>query len=156
MIELSIPSYGTITLEHLVLDLNGTIAVGGEIIEGVAEGIAALAGTLKPVLVTADTRGTADEIGARLGLDVRVIPGTWEAGEKLELVQELGADRVVAVGNGSNDALMFKSAAVGICVIGAEGASRVAVEAADVVVTDIRHALGLLAEPTRLLATLRS
>jgi len=156
MIELSIPSYGDIKLEHLVLDLNGTIAGAGEILEGVAEGITTLAGVLTPILVTADTRGTAAAIGERLGITVRVIPGTWEAGEKLELVQELGADRVVAIGNGSNDALMFKSAGVGICVIGPEGASKVALEAADIVVTDIRHAFALLAEPTRLLATLRS
>lgn len=156
MIELSIPSYGDLKLEHLVLDLNGTIAVGGDILEGVAEGIGALAGVLTPVLVTADTRGTASTLAEELGITVHVIPGTWEAGEKLALVQELGADRVVAVGNGSNDALMFKSAGVGICVIGPEGASKVALESSDIVVTDIRHAFDLLVEPSRLLATLRS
>ncbi len=156
MLELDIPSYGSLRLSYLVIDLNGTIAAGGAVLPSVADGLAALSGTLRPVLVTADTRGTAASLGERLGVEVHVIPGLWEAGEKLELIQGLGADSVVAIGNGSNDALMFKAAAVGICVIGPEGASRAAIEAADVVVTRIGHALGLLADPQRLLATLRS
>ena len=106
--------------------------------------------------MTADTHGTAHALGERLGIDVHVITGSWEAGDKLELVQDLGADAVVAIGNGSNDALMLRSAAVGVCVIGPEGASRATLEAADIVVTDIRDALALLADPRRMLATLRT
>ena len=87
---------------------------------------------------------------------MRVIASGWEAGDKLAIVQELGADSVVAIGNGSNDALVLKASAVGICVIGPEGASRAALEAADVVVPSIQAALKLLAEPRRLMATLRT
>ena len=39
MIQLDIPGYGELRLQHLVLDVNGTIAAGGELVEGVAEGI---------------------------------------------------------------------------------------------------------------------
>ena len=156
MITLEIPSYGSLSLEHLVLDLNGTIAAGGELIDGVAAGIRALEGRIRPVVITADTRGTARAITDRIGVELHVISGEWEAGEKLELVQELGPDRVAVVGNGANDALMMSSAAVGVCVIGPEGASRATLEAADVVVTSIRDALALFAEPERLLATLRT
>lgn len=156
MIALDIPGYGSLELEHLVLDLNGTIAGGGELLDGVAEGVTALEGRMRPVLITADTRGTARGIADRLGVDVHVITGEWEAGDKLELVQTLGPERVAAVGNGANDALMMSSAAVGVCVIGPEGASRATLEAADVVVTSIRDALALFAEPERLLATLRT
>jgi len=156
MIELDIHGFGALSLEHLVLDLNGTIAAGGELIEGVAEGIRALDGRMRPVLVTADTRGTADELAATLGVELHVITGEWEAGDKLALIQELGPDRVAAIGNGANDALMMSSAAVGVCVIGPEGASRATLEAADVVVTSIIDALALFAEPKRLVATLRT
>lgn len=156
VIELDIPGYGELRLHHLVLDVNGTIAAGGGLIDGVAEGIAALDGALRTVAVTADTHGTAHSLGERLGVEVYVITGPWEAGDKLELVQELGADAVVAIGNGSNDALMLRSAAVGVCVIGPEGASRAALEAADIVVNDICDALALLADPRRMLATLRT
>lgn len=156
MIELDIPGYGALTLTHLVLDMNGTIAAGGELIEGVADGLAALGGALRPVAITADTRGTAVALGEALGIDVHVIEGSWEAGEKLAFVQELGAERVVAVGNGANDALMLRASAVGVCVIGPEGAARPALESADVVVTSVGDALALLVEPRRLLATLRT
>lgn len=156
VIQLDIPGYGELRLHHLVLDVNGTIAAGGELIEGVAEGIAALDGALRTVAITADTHGTAHALGKGLGIDVHVITGSWEAGDKLELVQDLGADAVVAIGNGSNDALMLRSAAVGVCVVGPEGASRATLEAADIVVTDIRDALALLADPRRMLATLRT
>jgi P-type E1-E2 ATPase len=156
VIQIDIPGYGELRLRHLVLDLNGTIAAGGGLIEGVAEGIEALNGSLRVVAVTADTHGTAHVLGEHLGIDVHVITGSWEAGDKLELVQDLGADAVVAIGNGSNDALMLRSAAVGVCVIGPEGASRTTLEAADIVVTDIRDALALLTEPRRMVATLRT
>ena len=156
MLELDIPGYGTLALEHLVLDVNGTIAEGGELLPAVAEGLASLAGVLRPVAVTADTHGTATALGERLGIEVRIIASGWEAGDKLAAVQELGADSVVAIGNGANDALVLKACAVGICVIGPEGASRAAVEAADVVVPSIEAALKLLADPRRLMATLRT
>ncbi len=139
-----------------MLDVNGTIAGGGELLPGVAEGLAALAGVLHPVAITADTQGTAKALGERLGIDVHIVASGWEAGDKLALVQELGADSVVAVGNGANDALVLKASAVGICVIGPEGASRAALEAADVIVPSIEVALQLLADPRRLLATLRT
>lgn len=156
MIGLDIPGYGSLALTHLVLDLNGTIAAGGELIEGVAEGLRALAGSLTPVIVTADTRGTARALAEHLGVELHVVAGEWEAGDKLAFIQELGSDAVAAIGNGSNDALMLKASAVGVCVIGPEGASKAALEAADVVVTSVVDAIALFAEPARLLATLRT
>ncbi len=156
MIGLDIPGYGSLALTHLVLDLNGTIAAGGELIEGVAEGLRALEGSLTPVIITADTRGTAGVLAERLGVELHVIAGEWEAGDKLAFIQELGAEAVAAIGNGSNDALMLKSSAVGVCVIGPEGASKATLEAADVVVTSVVDAIALFAEPARLVATLRT
>lgn len=155
MLALDIPGYGALALEHLVLDVNGTLTVGGALLPGAVEALAELRGVLHPVIITADTRGTAAELGEALGVGVRVIAGEWEAGEKLAVVQELGPDRVVAIGNGANDALVLSSCAVGICVVGAEGAARPALESADVVVTSVLDALGLLADRDRLVATLR-
>ncbi len=156
MLGLDIPGYGELTLEHLVLDVNGTIADGGALLPGVAEGIAAIAGVLHVVAITADTHGTAAELREALGIDIRVIGGGWEAGDKLAFVEELGPDGVIAAGNGANDALMLRAAAVGVCVIGPEGASRAALESADLVVRDIRDLFAMLESPRRLLATLRT
>ncbi|MBN1193341.1 MAG: HAD family hydrolase [Coriobacteriia bacterium] len=156
MLELDIPGYGALKLEHLVLDVNGTIAGGGELLPGVAEGLAELSGVMHTVAITADTHGTAAALGEQLGIDVHIIASGWEAGDKLALVQDLGPDSVVATGNGANDALVLRACAVGICVIGPEGAARAAIESADVVVGSIETALGILADPRRLMATLRT
>ena len=156
MLTVEIPGFATLELHTLVLDLNGTIARDGEVIEGVAESVRALAETLRVIAVTADTHGTADALLAPLALDeVRIIPRGRESEAKLDLVDELGSDSVVAIGNGANDALMLRDAALGIAVVGGEGAATVAVHAADVVVGSIDDALGLLLEPRRLIATLR-
>ena len=155
MLELDIPGRGALALEHLVLDVNGTIAFDGVLFDGVGAALQSLRGTLEAVILTADTHGTADELARTLGVQLHVISANDEAGQKAALVRELGPGSVVAVGNGANDVAMLSDAAVGIAVIGAEGASTEALAAADVVVTDVLHALGLLSTPRRLLATLR-
>lgn len=140
-----------------MLDLNGTLGLDGRLLEGVAERLAALQSRLHPVILTADTHGGAAQVRAELGLEVVVLrPGGQEAVQKLEFVRGLEANHVVAVGNGANDILMLKECAVGICVLGPEGAATQALLEADVVVADVRHALDLLLNPKRLVATLRS
>ena len=62
----------------------------------------------------------------------------------------------MAVGNGRNDRLMLKEAALGIALLQAEGAAGEALLAADVVAPDILAALDLLLAPDGLIATLRS
>jgi len=154
-IHLDIPGWESLRLEHLVLDVNGTVALDGEVLPGVAERLAALSASLTIHLVTADTQGRAAEIGAQLGVQlVRIEPGD-EPAQKRALVERLGAERVVAVGNGANDAEMLAAAAVGIAVLGPEGLVTVTLQAADVVVGRIEDALDLLLRPQRLVATLR-
>ncbi|MEW5910975.1 MAG: ATPase P [Thermodesulfobacteriota bacterium] len=153
-LALQVPGWRSLTLEHLVLDLNGTLALDGAMLPGVAEAVADLSGRLACHLVTADTFGTAAGL---LGPKVRLAlirPGD-EAGQKLAIVEELGADSVAALGNGANDALMLGAAALGIAVLGSEGACAQALMAADVVVPGPREALELLLHPDRLRATLR-
>jgi P-type E1-E2 ATPase len=155
MLEIDIPGRGALVLEHLVLDVNGTIAFDGAPLDGVAGELRALDGVLARVIVTADTHGTAGSLADELGVRLQVISAGGEAEQKAAFVRELGADSVVALGNGANDVAMLREAALGICVIGAEGAFSDAADAADVVVTDPVHALGLLSSPRRLVATLR-
>jgi soluble P-type ATPase len=155
MIEIDIPGYRRICLEHLVLDVNGTIARDGQLLEGTAERIADLQGKLAVHLVTADTHGRQAEIDRRLSLSAVRIPVRDQARAKRNYIETLGPGKVAAVGNGANDASMLEGAALGICVIGPEGSAVDALMKADVVVTDIRAALELLLNPKRLIATLR-
>ena len=46
MIEIDIPGFRKLTLEHLVLDYNGTIAFDGDLVPGVAERLTLLSETI--------------------------------------------------------------------------------------------------------------
>lgn len=155
MLTIDVPGLEVFEIEHLVLDVNGTIAHDGRVIDGVPEAIASLSPALRIMAVTANTHGTCSALGGQLGIEVRVIERGREAEAKLDLVDELGADSVVAIGNGANDELMLRSAAIGIVVLGGEGCAAAAARAADVFAGGIGDALGLLVEPMRLIATLR-
>ncbi len=61
----------------------------------------------------------------------------------------------MAIGNGRNDRLMLAAAALGIVIIGEEGAAVQTVLASRVACHDILSALDLLRQPQRLVATLR-
>ena len=155
MIKIDVPGFGPLQLEHLVLDFNGTLAVDGELLPGVAERLTTLAARLSVHVMTADTHGTAARALGRLPCSLAVAPPSGQAEAKRRFVEALGAERVVAIGNGRNDRLMLEAARVGIAVVQAEGASAQALAAADLVVPTIADALDLLAHPLRLVATLR-
>ncbi len=155
MIELNIPGRGIITLEHLVSDVNGTLALDGQLFEGVPKQLNSLRDRLQVHLLTADTHRRQESIDLLLNLRAeRIQPGN-ESRQKAELIHRLGADHVVAIGQGANDAAMLQSAAIGICVLSAEGAAIETLMASDIVVPDIFQALDLLEKPLRLVATLR-
>jgi len=149
-----VPGWGDLDLRYLVCDLNGTLAVDGRVRVPVRRRLERLAARLEVYVLTANTFGTAAALGD-LPVRLRVLHGSDTAQDKLVAVKELGARYVAAVGNGRNDRLMLAEAALGIIVLGAEGASPLALAAADVVVPSIEDALDLLLLPGRLEATLR-
>jgi P-type E1-E2 ATPase len=155
LIQIEIPGWRALALEHLVLDLNGTVALDGQVMPGVAERLAALSPHLAIHLVTADTHGQAAEIGRQLDSQLVRIEPRYEASQKQALVERLGVERVAAIGNGANDARMLSAAVLGIAVLGQEGLALEALRAADVVVARIEDGLDLLSRPQRLVATLR-
>lgn len=155
MIELNIPGRGILQLEHLVCDVNGTLAVDGQLLEGLPRLIRNLRDRLTIHLITADTHGRQFLIDQQLGLQaVRLQPGD-EASQKAEYVRRLGAGSVVALGQGANDAAMLKEAGLGICVLSREAACVEALLAADLLAPDIFAALELLEKPLRIVASLR-
>jgi len=156
MLTATIPGIGDVSLAHLVLDYNGTLARDGTLLPGVAERLAALADSLAVHVVTADTFGTVRSALAGLPASVTVLSPGPEDAAKLAFVHTLGLSATAAIGNGRNDRLMLRACAVGLAIIGPEGACLDAVLAADAVFTDIRDALDVFAHPARLVATLRT
>jgi len=156
MDPIHIPGFGTIAITHLVLDYNGTLAVDGQIIPGAGMRITALAEHLSVVVLTADTFGKAAKELADLPCELRILPETDdEAQAKLAVINDLGPENCMAVGNGANDALMLEAARLGVAVMGHEGAAISALMAADLAVQGPLDAMNLLLNPLRLKATLR-
>ncbi len=154
--QIDIPGLGGFEFRHLVLDYNGTLAMDGDLMMGVAAELKSLASAFTIHVVTADTHGGAASRLAGLPVNLVVVPATGQAEAKLEFIQGLGPESVVAIGNGSNDHLMLGAAALGIAVIQREGVSSRALAAADLVSPGILEAFDLLRHPTRIVSTLRT
>jgi len=156
MIRIEIPGTAALTLSHLVLDYNGTLAVNGILVEGVLERLDVLAQQLRVHVITADTYGTVAEQIAGKSIALHVIGADAQDNQKLAFVESLGADSCVAIGNGRNDAKMLSAAALGFCVLQAEGCCTPTLMASDACFLPIIDALDVLRMPNRLVATLRN
>lgn len=156
MLELSIPRRGDYQVEHLVLDLNGTLSCDGVLLPAVADRLRRLRDFLQVHLISADTHGRLAAVARDLAVPAtRLRPSEPEPEQKAAFVRALDPATVVAIGNGANDVGMLREAAIGIVVLGPEGLAVDALTAADVVVGAITDALDLLLFPKRLVATLR-
>ena len=149
--QITIPGRGSMALDQVVFDFNGTLATDGAVSAEVVGLLRQVTERYPTYLVTADTFGTAVSFAEQVGITSRIV----KTGEDKERFIESLSGGVAAVGNGANDGPMFRAAALAIAVIGLEGAAVGALLAADVVVPTILDALHLLLSPTRLIATLR-
>lgn len=156
MIKIEISGMSTLLIEHLVLDYNGTIAINGELIEGVKERLEKISGLVDIYVITADTYGSVYEECRDLNLSVHVIGKYHQDREKLNFIESLKCEYCAAIGNGRNDILMLEHAALGIGVIQTEGMSAKTLMSSDIVFYSINDALDALLHPNRLIATLRN
>lgn len=152
MLRVEIPGRAPLELEHLVVDLNGTLATDGQVPGEVRDRLGRLAGRLRVLVLTADTLGEAARSVAGLPVELRLVGREG----KLGALGDVELARAAVVGNGVNDAGLLRRAALGIAVLGPEGLSRLALLAAEVVVGSVVDALDLLLKPHRLRATLRA
>ena len=156
MIQVDIPGYRELQLQHLVMDYNGTLAVDGQLEAGVGKALTALAPHIAIHVITADTFGRAADQLKGSPAELSILPAGHQDVAKRDFVNQLGCAGTVAVGNGRNDRLMLQAAELGIAVLLREGAAAGTLTAADIVCHGILPALELLLHPLRLTATLRS
>ncbi len=154
--EIEIPGYQSLHIEHLVMDYNGTLAVDGQLIDGVKDTLNQIAESISLHVLTADTFGRAAKGLEGVDCKLSVLPEADQAGGKLDYVRAIGAEKTMSIGNGRNDRLMLQACGLGVAVILEEGAAMETVSAADIVCRSIVSALELLIHPLRLTATLRS
>lgn len=155
MIQVEIPGRDTLTIAHVALDYNGTIAFDGALLPGLEERIRALSELVHVYVLTADTYGTVRAQCAGLGAEIKTFPRAQAALCKEEIVRELGG-HVACVGNGFNDIRMFDLAELAIGVMDGEGVCAKLIPHADVLTRSGVEALDLLLHTDRLKATLRT
>jgi soluble P-type ATPase len=155
MLTFNIPGYAELCIEHLVLDFNGTLAVDGVPLAGVHGMLVELARSVNVHIITADTHGGVKTHFQDDNIAMHILATEDQCQQKLDFVTRLGAARTIAIGNGYNDHLMLKEAALGIAILQKEGLAGVALMNADLVFDDILDALDCLKHPMRLVASLR-
>lgn len=148
-----IPGVGELELKTLILDLNGTLTVKGEIPKGVKERLARIKELGYRILFfTGNTRNNADEIASELGID-------WILAEngiaKRDEAIKLDPDKCVSIGNGLIDLELMKVVKLRIVTLQAEGVHVQTLLNSDVVIPSIIDALDLLIDPATLVATIR-
>jgi P-type E1-E2 ATPase len=156
MLKLSIPGFKEdISIHHLVLDFNGTLAIDGKRIKGIKGALTRISKKIQVHVLTGDTHGTAKEELKDIPCKIKLLPKLNQAVEKEKYIRKINPATVISIGNGRNDKLMLKISEIGIIVVQKEGASAETLMEADVVCYDIHSALDLINNPSRLTATLR-
>jgi P-type E1-E2 ATPase len=155
MIAISIPGRASYEIAHIVCDVNGTLALDGNLLSGVANRIIQLRTHAQVHLITANTFAMQEKIDRILGFpSIRLQPGN-ETAQKAAFVESLNADTVIAIGQGANDAGMLAKAAIGLGILSKEGIARESLLAADLLLPDIMSAFDCLENPQRIIASLR-
>jgi soluble P-type ATPase len=155
MIEIDIPGYGSLKLEHFVTDFSGTLSEDGRVLPAVKDKLNELSRKLRIHVLTSDTFGMARQELEGVECALHVLEGTGHVFQKENYVLALGASVVVALGNGNNDTNMLRAARLGISVCLKEGCSTGALNASQIVVKSPVDAIDLLLSTKRLIATLR-
>ncbi|HZX20965.1 MAG TPA: HAD family hydrolase [Clostridia bacterium] len=156
MLIYDIPGTGEIRIENIVFDFNGTVAVDGKLIEGVKESLIKLKNYANIYILTADTFGTVKAQCNDLGIDVKTFPKENAGLFKKKIVEELGAESTICVGNGVNDVEMFKVCRISIATVEGEGCSGKLLINTDIAVNSIQDAVELILSNDRMKATLRN
>ena len=88
MIDLDIPGFGPVHLEHFVSDFTGTLSVDGRLLPGIKERLDRIAAYLKVHILTADTFGMARK--ELQEAEQAIQKGRWEDfGKAMEALKKL-------------------------------------------------------------------
>jgi len=155
MIHIQIPGSHDLTIENILLDFNGTLAIDGCLIEGVKEQINQFSDCLGFHVITADTFGSVKKELKEVQCFLHIIPEQDQASSKWAYLQKLGPQNTIGVGNGANDVRMLKQAVVGVAVLGQEGLATQTLMASDLVINHILDLFAYFEKPNRLIACLR-
>lgn len=155
MLTYEIPGRDPITIKQIVFDYNGTLAVDGYLIPGVAELLTELAEHVKVYIVTADTFGRVRKECEGLPVEITTFPRANAAECKEEIVRNFGGG-TACVGNGMNDIKMCDIADLSVAVISEETMCAALLSHVDVFAPSIKAGIEVFLREGRMVATLRN
>ncbi len=144
-----------LNLKYLLLDYTGTLSEHGKLMNCVKDKLETLQSKFDKILVlTADTFGTAKEELKDIPVEVVILKHPTSKG-KLNIVNELGPEYCVAIGNGNNDIDMLKASKLSFAVINKDGCNAKLINHADVIFKSTCDALEALADQRIIISLLR-
>ena len=148
-----VPHGSTFEINTIVLDLNGTLSINGNIPGPVKQRIDRLNDLgFQIILFTGNQRGTANKLCSELGIEFKI---TQTGKEKEREMLKLDVERCAAIGNARIDIGTFKHARISILTLQSEGIHAKTLNHVDIVVPSIVDALDLFLNKDSLCATLR-
>ena len=141
-------------LNKIILDLNGTLTVNGEIVKGVKERIKKLQKIGSEwFILTGDGRGNANKISRELNLKCLIANSSKE---KAKFIKSLNSKECITIGNARIDIGMFKNSKIRILTLQAEGIHTGALPYVDIIVPSINDALDLFIDKNCFLSTMKA
>ena len=153
MITIQRPGQSPLEIEHLLIDFEGTLASDRRVHPKAKDKINLLSKKTKIYIFARSEREIVEIVLRKVKAEILYLPDGSASQTKQELLTRLGREKTAAIGNGADDASILQEAALGICVLGREGAAGESLCKADLIVTDILHALDFLLKPLRQKAT---
>jgi soluble P-type ATPase len=148
------PDQPPLEIKTIILDLNGTLSVGGSIPEGATERLAALKKRgFRLLFLSGNTRGNADELAEELGIEWKY---ATTGAEKRAIAEKLEPETCASIGNGLIDLELTKLVKLGVVTLQSEGIHVQTLLQADVAVPTINDALDLFLDEKRMIATMRT
>lgn len=141
-----------VTIQNIVFDYNGTLAVDGKVSKEVYDKVISLAKKKSVYIVTADTFGSVQETFKDTDINTTIISNSLE---KANFIKTIGPEKTIAIGNGANDAEMLSLSTIGIAFLGKEGLATSALVNSDFIVKNHQELFEILDEPNKMIATLR-
>ncbi len=156
-IDVKVPWGEKYKINHVVFDLNGTLADHGKIADTTMELLKKLAKETEVYILTADTHETAEELKKEIKdfAQLVVLQSNDHALEKAQFVHALGYRETITLGNGGNDYKMVQESVLSFGVIGGEGFYAPLIQKVDILVDSVDHAIEMLINPMKIVATIR-
>ncbi len=149
----TVPGVGTIDIDTLVVDSNGTLTIKGEMIPGVEERIHRIQMLgVNLVMISSDQCGTAKNLALSSGISY------YEASnsrEKEDILLSLGSKNVAAIGNARIDIGLFVQSVVSVATLQSEGIHKDIIDHVDVIVPSINDALDFFLDEDTFIATMK-